>query len=66
MRSDESLDQIELRAVGVLVLVDLHMVETPLMLFEHVGMLFKQPIRQQQQVVEIDRAGGLQNRLIFL
>ena len=57
MPPHQRFDQIELRAVRVLVLVDLHMIETPLILFEHIRMLIEQPVRQQQQVIEIDRAG---------
>ncbi len=65
MLADESFDQLELRAVGVLVLVDLHMVEPLLMPLQDLGEVVEQLIGQQQQIVEVDAPGRFQLGLIF-
>ena len=47
-----------LRDVGVLILVHQNVLESPLILREHLGVLAKQPDTLQQQVAEI---GGVEN-----
>ena len=49
-----------LRVVGVLILVHHEVAETILIRLEHIGVVFEQQIRIQQQIVEVERVGGLQ------
>ena len=60
----QGFDDAILAAVRVLVLIDQEMVESRCFLTADVGKPFEQLFGQQQQVVEIDRTGGLQRSLI--
>ncbi len=64
MPPHERFGQRELDAVGVLVLVDLHVVEAALMAGEDVGKVAEEPMREQQEIVEIDGAAALEGLLI--
>ena len=54
-----------LQTVGVLVFVDQQVVESRRLGEARVGVLEEKLLRQQQQVVEVDSAGGFQRSLVF-
>ena len=64
MPPHERLGQLELDAVGVLVLVDLQVVEAGLMAGKDFGKVTEEPMREQQEIVEIDAAAALEGLLI--
>ena len=64
MPGGQGLDDAVLGAVGVLVLVDQQVVETPGLGRADLGKPRKKLLGQQEQVIEIDRAGRLQRPLI--
>ncbi len=61
----EQADELVLDAVGVLVLVDEHVPEAPLVVLEHVGVGVEQLDGVGEQVVEVHRPGGAQPRLVL-
>jgi hypothetical protein len=64
MRADQRLDEAKLQAVGVLILINLDGVESLLVPGQHLGGGAEEPVGQEQQVVEIDRPGGLHALLV--
>ena len=56
--------QLVLRHVGVLVLVDQHVLEPLLVVRQHIGMGAEQLDGLHQQIVEVHRAGLQQTRLV--
>ena len=64
VRPHERFGQRELRAVGVLVFVDLHVIEAALVASQHVRKLLEQAMREQEQVVEVDAAATLDRLLV--
>ena len=60
----EMADHQILGAVGVLVLVDHDVLESLLVLLEHLGMAVEQPHGPHQQVVEVERAVLLENGVV--
>ena len=61
----EQQDELVLRRVGVLVLVDQDVLEALLVVREHVGVLAEQRDGVHEQVVEVHRAGLLQAGLVL-
>ena len=51
----EHADEFELRGVGVLELVDEHMLEPALVAAQRFGVLAEEPHREHEQIVEVDR-----------
>ncbi len=64
MRANERFDDGELHPVGVLILVDLHVVEPRLLAGQHFGVPGEQLVHKQQEVVEVD--GGACLELILI
>ena len=60
----EEADDPVLRAVGVLVLVDQDVAPEPAVPGQHLGHLVEEAHGEEQQVVEVHAAGGLQARLV--
>ena len=58
--------QVVLRAVGVLILVDHHVAEPPVVRLARGLVMLQQAHRFQQQVVEIQRVGVAQRLLVLL
>ena len=58
-------DQLVLGPVGVLVLVDQHVLEALLVVRQHVGQAWNRLTVTQQQVVEVHGAGGQQPALVL-
>ena len=61
---DEGLDDQELNAVGVLILVDLHVVKAVLMLFEDLGVFGKKGVRLEEEIVEVEGGGRFEGVLV--
>jgi len=63
-QSGQLLEQLELRGVGVLVLVDQEISIAGLVRLQDLGMPGEEPQRQVQQVVKVDRSHGAQAQLV--
>ena len=58
MRANKALDQIELRAVRVLIFVDVNVVETPLMFLEHIGMFLDRVLAPRVAEPKLEAPAG--------
>ena len=62
--ADQHLSQNVLRVVGILIFIDQNITKAVLIRLAHIRMTLQNNRRQQQQIIEIQRIVGLQNRFI--